>query len=302
MKIMLLGKDGRIGWELQRALAPLGQVLALSRADADLSDLEKVRTLVGNHEPNVVVNAAAYTSVDKAESEPWIVRRINTEAVGVLAEEIQRFGGWFIHYSTDYVFDGEKTDGAYLETDIAKPLSVYGKSKFDGEELIRSSGCHHLIFRTSWIHAIRGSNFAKSILRLAQQRTDLNVVSDQIGAPTSAELVADITAVCLHQLIQKSVDPNSFSGTYHLACKGETSWHRYAQLVISEAINCGMSLRARPNTVHPIRSDDYPSIAKRPANSRLDTAKLSNSFDLTLPHWEIQIKRLVAELVHQGAT
>lgn len=302
MKIMLLGKDGRIGWELQRALAPLGNVLALSRSDADLSDLEKVRGLVSKHTPDVVVNAAAYTSVDKAESEPWIVRRINTEAVGVLAEEIQKSGGWFIHYSTDYVFDGEKSNGAYVESDVAKPLSVYGKSKFDGEELIRHYRCNHLIFRTSWIHAIRGSNFAKSILRLAQQRTDLNVVEDQIGAPTSAELVADVTSVCLHQLFQKSVDASSFSGTYHLACKGETSWHRYAQLVIGEALNCGMALRARPATVHPIRSDDYPSIAKRPANSRLDTSKLSNAFDITLPDWEIQIKRLVAELVHQGAT
>lgn len=298
MKILLLGKNGQVGWELQRALAPLGEVIACGRAEADLEDLEALQRLVREVVPQAVVNAAAYTAVDKAESEPERTRRINTDAVAILAEETQRLNGWLIHYSTDYVFDGSK-DGAYTETDPTAPQSVYGCTKRDGEDAIRAAGCRHLILRTSWVYAARGSNFAKTMLRLAKEREEIKVVYDQIGAPTSAELIADVTALCLDRLTHDLAFAQRVSGTYHLTLGGETSWHGYAKFLIAEAQGHGAALRTVPERVYPIPTSDYPLPAKRPANSRLDTQKLRDTFEIALPPWQTHVKRLVAQLVHQ---
>ncbi len=299
MKILLLGKHGQVGWELQRALAPLGEVIACGRAEVDLEDLEALRRLVREIVPQAMVNAAAYTAVDKAESEPELSRRINTDAVALLAEEAQRLNGWLIHYSTDYVFDGSK-DGAYIETDPTAPQSVYGRTKRDGEDAIRAAGCRHLILRTSWVYAVRGGNFAKTMLRLAKEREEIKVVCDQIGAPTSAELIADVTALCLYRLAHDVALAEQVSGTYHLTAGGETNWHGYAKFLIAEAQGHGAVLRTVSERVHPIPTSDYPLPAKRPANSRHDTQKLRDTFEIVLPPWQTQVKRLVAELIHQG--
>lgn len=299
MKILLLGKDGQVGWELQRALAPVGNVIACNRREADLDALDALRALVRDHSPDVVVNAAAYTAVDKAESEPERARRINTDAVGVLAEEVRRLKGWLVHYSTDYVFDGLKSD-AYVESDATAPQSVYGLTKRDGEEAIRATGCRHLIFRTSWVFAARGGNFAKTMLRLAKERDGLKVVSDQIGAPTSAELIADVSALALYRIGFDAAFAARASGTYHLAAGGETSWHGYAQFVLSQALRHGAQLRALPERVQPIPTSAYPLPARRPANSRLDTTKLQTTFGVTLPPWQYHVQRLIAELFTGG--
>lgn len=296
MKILLLGKDGQVGWELQRALAPLGEVTVCGRAEADLEDLDALCILARHHAPEVVVNAAAYTAVDQAESEPERARRINTEAVGRLAKEVARLNAWLVHYSTDYVFDGTK-DGPYTETDPTAPQNVYGCTKRDGEEAIRAAGCNHLILRSSWIYAARGGNFTKTILRLAKERDTLKVVSDNSGAPTSAELIADITALCLYRLAHDDVLAERASGTYHLTASGETSWHGYAQLVIAEAVRHGAAIRLSPEGVMPIPTSEYPLPAKRPANSRLDTKKICDTFGVVLPPWQVRVKRLVAGLV-----
>lgn len=300
MKIVLLGKDGQVGWELQRALAPLGEVIACGRAEADLEDLDALCMLVRRHAPGVVVNAAAYTAVDKAESEPERVQRVNTDAVGRLAKEVRHLDAWLIHYSTDYVFDGTK-DRPYIETDPTAPQNVYGRAKRDGEEAIRAAGCNHLILRSGWVYAARGENFAKTILRLAKERDTLKVVNDQVGAPTSAELIADITALCLYRLAHDDALAELASGTYHLTASGETSWHGYARLVIAEAVRYDKAIRLGPERVMPIPTSEYPLPAKRPANSRLDTKKIRNTFGVVLPPWQVHVKRLITELVHQGS-
>jgi dTDP-4-dehydrorhamnose reductase len=219
--------------------------------------------------------------------------------VGILAAETKRLDGWLIHYSTDYVFDGTKST-AYVETDSPNPQSVYGKTKLAGEEAIRESECYHLIFRTSWVYSSHGSNFAKTMLRLASEREELKVVSDQIGAPTSAELIADITALCLYRVFHDTSFGEQAVGTYHLSPCGDTSWHGYAKFIISEAQHTGMTLRTRPDQIHPIATSEYPLPAKRPASSRLETKKLANTFGLHLPKWETQVKRLVSELVKRN--
>jgi dTDP-4-dehydrorhamnose reductase len=249
MKILLLGKDGQLGWELQRALAPLGEVFAYGRAGADLGDPESLRALVRDVRPGVIVNAAAYTAVDKAESDADLARRVNALAPGVLAEEARAIDAWLVHYSTDYVFDGSK-EGAWIETDPTHPLSAYGRGKCEGEERIRASGARHLILRTSWVFAARGANFAKTMLRLAKEREQLNVVADQFGAPTGAELLADATALALYRIVLPGVDAATLSGTYHLAASGETSWHGYAQHVLAQAraLGGGPEDRAGPGT------------------------------------------------------
>ena len=295
-KILLLGKDGQVGWELQRALAPLGEVIACNRHEADLEQPETLRQLVRNTTPQVIVNAAAYTAVDRAESEPGRAMRINAEAVGVLAEEVKRLNGWLVHYSTDYVFDGNK-DGAYLETDTTVPQSIYGESKRAGEIAIEASGCLHLTFRTSWVFAARGHNFAKTILRLAKEREELRVISDQIGAPTSAELIADVTALALHRIAYDQPLAERASGTYHLVAGSETSWHGYARFVISEALRHGAELKITPERVHPISTAEYPLPARRPANSRLNTQKLRDTFGVTLPSWQTHVQRMITEVI-----
>lgn len=295
MKILLLGKDGQVGWELQRALAPLGELISVGRQQADLEQPDSLRAFVRQVQPDVIVNAAAYTAVDKAEAEPELAHRINAESVGVLAEEAQRLNILLVHYSTDYVFDGKKTS-RYTEDDLTSPLSTYGRTKLEGEKLIRSANARYLIFRTSWVYATRGNNFAKTMLRLAKERDELKIVSDQYGAPTSAELIADVTALALYRMYACSGDPALF-GTYHLAASGETTWHEYAQYVLELALASGVALKVIPEAVQPIPSSAYPLPAERPKNSRLNTAKLAGTFDVNLPDWRDHVRRLITEIV-----
>jgi dTDP-4-dehydrorhamnose reductase len=297
MKILLLGKNGQVGWELQRALAPLGALTVCGRNEADLEDLDSLRETVRRVQPDVIVNAAAYTAVDKAETEPDKARRINAEAVGLLAEEARKLDAWLVHYSTDYVFDGSASS-PYTEDQPTNPLSVYGKTKLEGEELIRKSQAKHLIFRTSWVYAARGGNFAKTMLRLAKDRQELKVIADQHGAPTSAELIADVTALVLYRL-QSVQDAAAFPGTYHLTASGHTSWHGYAQYVLELAQANGAILKASPSAVSPIPTEAYPLPAARPKNSRLNTTKLANTFQLQLPDWRHHVQRLMDELAAQ---
>ncbi len=297
MKILLLGKNGQLGWELQRSLAPLGEVIACGRTEADLEDLPALRKLVRSISPQIIVNAAAYTAVDKAESEPERAFLINSQAVDILAKEANVLNSLFIHYSTDYVFAGTKKD-AYIETDKTEPLGVYGKSKLSGEEAIRASGCRHLILRTSWVYAARGNNFIKTMIRLARERDALKVVSDQIGAPTSAELLADVTALCLYRLQYDASLTSKLGETYHLAAGGATSWHGFAQFILDEAYRHGVELRATAKDVQAIPTSEYPLPAKRPANSQLATEKISEAFNLVLPSWEFHAQRAIAEILN----
>lgn len=299
MKILLFGKDGQVGWELQRALAPLGELAALGRTEADFSDPESLRAHVRATRPDIVVNAAAYTAVDRAESEVAMAHLVNAVAPGVLAEEARDCGAWLVHYSTDYVFDGAK-DGAWVETDATNPLSAYGRSKCEGEERIRASGARHLVLRTSWVFAPRGGNFARTMLRLAKERDTLNVVADQFGAPTGAELLADATALALYRIALRGAAADALSGTYHLAASGATSWHAYARHLVEQALLHGAALKAGPDRVLPIAASAYQTLAARPANSRLDCAKFRDSFGLSLPDWRHHVNRLVAELATQG--
>lgn len=298
-KILLLGANGQVGWELQRSLAPLAPLAACDRGRADLSDLEGLANLVAGERPDIIVNAGAYTAVDKAESDVESARRVNAEAVATLARAAREIDAWLVHYSTDYVFDGSG-EVPFAEDAATGPLGIYGQTKLEGEQAIRASGCDHLIFRTSWVYATRGANFAKTMLRLARERDELRVIADQFGAPTSAELIADVTALVLHRLASDADLRERASGTYHLAAGGVTSWHRYAQFVIGEAIRQGAPLRATPEHTVPIATRDYPTPAKRPANSRLNTAKLQRTFDLTLPEWEYHVHRMIKELVGLG--
>jgi dTDP-4-dehydrorhamnose reductase len=293
VRILLFGKIGQLGWELQRALAPLGDVTAPSQEEVDLEDLSLVRSVVRDTKPDVVVNAAAYTAVDKAETDVRRAERLNAEAVDVMAEESARCGAWLVHYSTDYVFDGTQTR-PYREDDAANPLSVYGRTKLAGEEAIRARNPRHLIFRTSWLFATCGGNFAKTILHLARERDEIRIVADQHGAPTSAELVADVTALVLHRICNGG--GNAFAGTYHVAARGETTWYDYARYVLEEARKHGFELKAGADRVRAIATEDYPIPAARPRSSRLDTEKLETTFKLSLPDWHTHVARVVAEL------
>ena len=298
MKIVLLGPDGQVGWELQRALAPLGELIALPRATpgstlcGDLAQPERLVASLRRLQPTVVVNAAGYTAVDKAESEPGLARTVNALAVGAVAGLMAELGGWLVHYSSDYVFDGS---GSLPRDESAPtgPLSVYGQTKLDGEQLIRASGCQHLILRTSWVHAARGGNFARTMLRLAAERDRLTVIDDQIGAPTGADLLADVTAHALrHAFLQISRDA-AVSGTYHAVAAGEVSWHGYARHVIGWAQQRGLALKCGPDAVLPIATSGYPTPARRPLNSRLATDKLRSTFNLTLPDWQTGVDRML---------
>ena len=298
MKIVLLGKNGQVGFELQRALAPLGEVCAVDEPDCDLADGSAIRELVRSFKPNLIVNAAAYTAVDKAESEPELAHAINTVAPGVLGEEAAKQGAWVVHYSTDYVFDGIKS-GAYSEDDLTNPQSVYGRTKRDGEIALQQSGARHLIFRTSWVVGAHGANFAKTILRLANEREGLNVVADQYGAPTSAALLADVTAQLVRQK-QREGGENFPFGLYHLVAGGETNWCSYARFVVSEALAAGKPLKLSPDSIRAITSSEYPTPAKRPANSRLDTSKLRSLFDLELPNWQSGVRHILQQILAEG--
>ncbi len=289
-KILLLGKDGQVGWELQRALAPLGLLTALNRYECDLADSAQVQAVLAQVEPEVIVNAAAYTAVDKAETDQALARRINVDAVAELALYAREMGSLLVHYSTDYVFDGSKPE-AYVEDDITHPLSVYGQTKLDGENKVRDALCRHLIFRTSWVDAARCGNFARTMLRLASDRETLNVIDDQIGAPTSAELIADVTAHALRDVLSGRAP----GGTYHLAAAGETSWYGYAKFVIDRARQQGQTLALAADGLKPIPASEYPLPARRPQNSRLNTHLLERSFALKLPHWEAGVSRVLDE-------
>lgn len=294
MRVLLLGKNGQVGWELRRSLAPLGNLIALDSRSldycGDLSNLEGLRSTVRRVKPDVIVNAAAYTSVDQAENEPCLAYQINAEAVSVLAQEAHSLGALLVHYSTDYVFagDGEK---AWEEQDPVAPLNIYGASKLKGEEAIQDCGCLHLIFRTSWVYAARGSNFAKTILHLAKTRKTLSIVDDQIGAPTGAELLADITAHAICSVLRQP----ELGGLYHLAAAGETSWFRYARYILEQAEVFGAKLNIAPNEITAVSTAAYPKLALRPSNSRLNTQKIQTAFALHLPDWQTGVARTVRE-------
>ena len=297
MKILLLGKGGQVGWELQRSLAPLGEVIALEFDSTDhcgdFTDLAGLAETVRKVAPDVIVNAAAHTAVDKAESEPELVRTINALAPGVLADEAEKLGAWLVHYSTDYVFNGSGTT-PWKETDATGPLGVYGQTKLEGEQAVARC-TRHLIFRTSWVYAARGANFAKTMLRLAKERDELKVIADQIGAPTGAELLADVTA---HAIRTVQTRPE-LAGLYHLAAAGETSWHGYAQFVIDYARQTGQPIRIQPEAIEAIPTSAYPTPAQRPHNSRLDTTKLQSTFGLVLPDWKNGVHRMLTEICSQ---
>jgi dTDP-4-dehydrorhamnose reductase len=292
--ILLFGKNGQVGWELQRSLAPLGELIALDVDSqdfcGDLTNLSGLAKSIRDVAPDVIVNAAAHTAVDKAESEPELARTINALAPGVLAQEAKRLGAWLVHYSTDYVFDGSG-DRPWLEADMTGPLCIYGKTKLEGEEAVRSAACKHLIFRTSWVYAARGGNFAKTILRLAQERDSLKVIDDQIGAPTGADLLADVTAHAIRTAMQRP----EVAGLYHLTAGGQTSWHAYAGFVIDCARQAGVEIKVAPEAVQAVPTSAFPTAAKRPMNSRLDTTRLQNAFNLKLPHWQTGVSRMLNE-------
>ena len=299
MKILLFGKGGQVGWELQRSLAPLGEIIALDHDSkelcGDFTNLKGIAESINTVKPDVIVNAAAHTAVDKAESEPELVRALNALAPEVLAQEAQRANAWLIHYSTDYVFDGSG-DVPWRETDITSPLNAYGATKLEGEQLIQQSGCRHLIFRTSWVYGARGGNFAKTMLKLAQERDSLKVINDQIGAPTGADLLADVTA----QVIQKARQSPEVSGLYHLVAAGETSWHEYANFVLEFAQRAGVVLKVTPDKIVPVPTSAFQTPAKRPHNSRMNTEKLRNAFDLCLPEWQKGVERMLTEIFESG--
>lgn len=302
MKILLLGKNGQLGWELQRSLNLLGEVVALDRHGApglcgDLANLPGLAQTVRSVQPQVIVNAAAYTAVDRCESEPELARTLNALAPEVLAQEAARQRAWLVHYSTDYVFDGSG-ERPWTETDAPAPLNVYGQTKLDGEQRIQASGCRHLIFRTSWVYGARGGNFAKTMLRLARERERLTVIDDQFGAPTGADLLADVTAHALrHVLPELGHNDRTQPGVYHVAAGGHTSWHGYARFVLEAAQQAGVALKATPDRVDPVPTAGFPTPARRPHNSRLDTTLLQNTFGLRPPAWQQGVARMLEEII-----
>lgn len=297
MKILLLGKNGQVGWELQRSLAPLGQLIALDRQTVgglcgDLIDLVALRSTIRRLAPDLIVNAAAYTLVDEAENEAELVNRVNGQACQVLADEAVTLGALLVHYSSDYVFSGQGST-PWRESDSVAPVNLYGASKLAGEQAIAASGCRYLIFRTSWVYSPRRKNFALTVLRLARERETLDVVADQFGAPTGADLIADITALAIQQALRLP----KLSGLYHLAASGEVSWYGYARHVIDFAQLNGEQLVVR--AINPIVSSAYPTPALRPLNSRLNTQKLRDNFSLHLPDWQSGVARMLKEVLHK---
>lgn len=285
-KILLTGKNGQIGWELQRTLAPLGEVIAVGRREVDLADPDSVRKIVREVRPGLIVNAAAYTAVDRAESEPDLAMAVNGVAPGVMAEEAKRLAAVMIHYSTDYVFDGAR-ERPYLEDDAPSPLNVYGKTKLAGEQAIRATGAPYLILRTSWVYGARGNNFLLTVLRLAREKSELEIVDDQIGAPTWARLLAEVTSQIVapqaSPLCRQAVPIPEVSGIYHAVPAGSTSWHGFAAKILENVY--GRPGQTPPKLV-PIPTSGYPAPAARPRNSRLSNEKLARTFGLTIPAWE----------------
>lgn len=289
MKILLFGRDGQVGQALGPGLSALGDLVACSRAEVDLASTDELRRIVARHKPDVIVNAAAYTAVDRAEAEPDLARRINRDAPAVLAAMAEQYRAWLIHYSTDYVFDGRK-DGPYVETDTPAPLSMYGRTKLEGDEAIVKAGGRHLIFRVSWVYAVGHNNFPASMLKLAKDRQSLNVVSDQIGAPTSAELIAGTTVLAVGALKQNPDSATRLPGLYHLSAAGSVSRADLAKFIVAEAREQGTTLALRPDHINPILTADFPLPAARPLNSRFDTKKLQRTFGITLPDWKTDIR------------
>ena len=297
MKILLLGCNGQVGWELQRSLQPLGEVIACdfdSPADrrADFTQPASVAALVDRVRPQIIVNSAAHTAVDKAESEVELARAINATTVGAIAERTAVLGSLLIHYSTDYVYDGSGSLPRE-ESSPTAPLSVYGRTKLEGEELIRASGCRHVILRTSWVYAARGNNFIKTMLRLAAERETLSVIDDQIGAPTGADLLADVTALMIARITARDAH---LGGTFHCVAAGETSWFDYARFVIDWARANGQGVKVAPEGLRAVPTSAYPTPAARPLNSRLSTAKLRSTFSLHLPDWRVGVERMLREI------
>jgi dTDP-4-dehydrorhamnose reductase len=297
VKILLFGRNGQVGWELQRSLAPLGEVVALGSApqgslSGAFTDLEGLARTVAAVRPDAVVNAAAYTAVDRAENEPELAHTVNALAPGVIARAAAACGAALVHYSTDYVFDGTG-DRPWKETDPTGPLGVYGRTKLQGEQEIAAAGGRHLVLRTSWVYASRGGNFARTMLRLAKEKPELRVVDDQFGAPTGADLLADLTAHALPALL---ADPRK-AGIYHVAAAGETSWHGYARFVVAKAQQTGVALTAGEEQVLPVPSSAFPTAARRPHNSRLDTSHFRSTFGLALPAWQQGVARLLDEIL-----
>ncbi len=298
MKILLFGKDGQIGWELQRSLAFMGELTALDTDDrklcGDFTQPDDIIQTIHSVSPDVIVNAAAYTAVDKAESESELAYTINTQAPEILAQESRKLGAWLIHYSTDYVFDGNGVK-PWKETDPTTPMNVYGLTKLEGERAVTNSGCKHLIFRTSWVYSARGENFIKTMIRLAQNQDHLSVIDDQIGAPTGAELLADVTT---HSICTALRQPQ-VSGLYHLTTKGETSWYGYASFVLDRIRKTGIKLKVQSERIQPVSTDTFPQTARRPGNSRLNTKKIERTFNLTLPLWQTGVARMLTEILEK---
>ena len=296
MNILLFGKGGQVGWELQRSLSVLGTVTALDHDSTehcgDFANPAGVAETVRTLRPDVIVNAAAHTAVDKAESEADFARTLNATTPGAIAQEAAKRGAWLVHYSTDYVFDGSGSR-PWVETDTPAPLSVYGRTKLEGERLIAQSGAKHLILRTSWVYAARGGNFAKTMLRLAQERERLTVIDDQWGAPTGADLLADVTAHAIRHLQQHP----EHAGLYHCVAAGETTWNAYAKYVLSLASIENSAIKIIANEVAPVPTSAFPTPAARPHNSRLNTAKLQTTFGLQMPHWQAGVARMLAEIL-----
>lgn len=294
MTILLLGKDGQVGWQLQRSLAPHGEVIACGRERCDLSDPNSVGRLIRDLKPKAVVNAAAYTAVDKAESDEKLAMLVNAISPAVMAEECSRLGALLVHYSTDYVFSGDKAEGAYVEADLNGPQSVYGRSKLAGEEAIRAAGGKSIIFRTSWVFGARGGNFVKTILRLARERERLTVVNDQIGSPTPAAMISTVTGLVLAMMRCGALLEKGENRLYHLAAANPVSWYEFACSIVRNAhLTPGFDLKLVPEEIHPIPSSDYPTPARRPLNSRLDCSKLEGDFGLSMPDWEPYLQRML---------
>jgi dTDP-4-dehydrorhamnose reductase len=287
MKILLIGKNGQVGWELCRTLAPLAEVVAVDYPEINLADTPALRQLVAGTRPAVVVNAAAYTAVDKAETEAELCRQINAVAPGVLAEEAKKIGALMVHYSTDYIFDGTKTS-PYVETDAPNPLGAYGRTKLEGDRAVKASGADHLIFRLCWVYGARGQNFMLTMQRLAREREKLRVVGDQFGCPTWSRMIAETTALALKQVLA-GADRSAFNGEYHLAAGGQTDWHEFASRIIEWMPEAERKCRA----VESITTPEYPTPAKRPAYSVLDCGKLQKTFGLRLPHWETSLRQVL---------
>ncbi len=294
MKILLTGKDGQVGFALHKKLTSLGEVIATNRNMLDLSDPQAIRIFIDQTQPDIIINPAAYTKVDQAENESELAFQINALAPQVLADKASELNIPIIHFSTDYVFDGLKHE-PYLETDKVNPQLVYGQTKWQGEEAVRQNK-KHIILRTSWVFSSHGQNFLKTILKLIQEKTSLNVVSDQIGTPTSSEALADVT----YKIVETIFNEPHFKdfGTYHMTLDNETNWYRYACFITDEAKRLGLQTLMASNNIKPISSDAYPTLAKRPMNSRLDTTKIKKTFMLELPHWEVEVKRILKALIH----